>query len=146
MPAWVEQAFDEYAKRLHDNCQLQLIEVPAVKRNKNADIKRIARDEGQKLLAAAPTKSRTIALERTGKTIDTRTLSKKIQDWMNDGVNAALLIGGPEGLSPEVLKAADETWSLSAMTFAHPVVRVMVAEQIYRAWSITQGLPYHRAG
>ncbi len=146
MPSWVEQAFNEYVKRIHENCQLDLIEIPALKRNKNADIKRIARDEGRKILSAVPPNSRIIALERTGKTIDTQTLSKKIKNWMNGGVSATLLLGGPEGLSPEVLKTADETWSLSAMTFAHPVVRVMVAEQVYRAWSIIQGLPYHRAG
>ncbi len=146
MPGWVNEAFAEYAKRVRDNCEFKLIEVPAGKRSKNADVKRIARDEGQKLLAAVPSNSLIIALERNGKSIDTQTLSNKIQEWMSDGVNASLLVGGPEGLSPEVLQAADETWSLSAMTFAHPVVRVMLAEQVYRAWSIVQGLPYHRAG
>jgi len=146
MPGWVDDAFAGYTKRVRDNCEFKLIEVPALKRGKNADVKRIARDEGQKLLAAVPSNSRVIALERTGKPIDTESLSKKMQGWMNDGMNAALLVGGPEGLSPEVLQAADETWSLSVMTFAHPVVRVMLAEQVYRAWSIVQGLPYHRAG
>ncbi|MDH3692987.1 MAG: 23S rRNA (pseudouridine(1915)-N(3))-methyltransferase RlmH [Gammaproteobacteria bacterium] len=146
MPGWVSDAFAEYAKRVRDNCEFKLIEIPAVRRGKNADVKRIARDEGQKLLAAVPANSRIIALERTGKAIETETLSKNIQEWMNDGVNASLLVGGPEGLSPEVLQAADETWSLSAMTLAHPVVRAMVAEQVYRAWSIAQGLPYHRGG
>ena len=85
-----------------------------------------------------------VALDPTGHQYDTETLARHLGRWTDEAQNAALLIGGPDGLSADVLEKANEVWALSALTFAHSVVRVVVAEQIYRAFSIVQGLPYHR--
>lgn len=143
MPQWVVQGFAEYQQRMPPICQIELVEIAAKKRGKNADTARILRDEAQELLAAIPKGSLIIALDRKGKKIDTETLAQFQQNWIDNSQDVALLIGGPEGIDPTVLQKV-EKWSLSAMTFAHPVVRVMLAEQLYRAWSINANLPYHR--
>ncbi len=144
MPDWVNQGFAEYARRMPRHCQLTLHEISAGKRGKNSDLQRINRDEGRRLLDAVPAQARIIALERRGSQRSTVQLAEAMQAWLADGRDTALLVGGPEGLSEECLQRADETWSLSKMTFAHPLVRVMLAEQLYRAWSIIANLPYHR--
>jgi 23S rRNA (pseudouridine1915-N3)-methyltransferase len=144
MPAWVAEAYTEYARRLPHECRLGLREIAAGKRGKGADLARLAREEGERQLAAIPSGCRIIALDRTGRELDTVELASRIEQQMQDGRDLALLIGGPEGLAPGCLAAAHERWSLSRLTFAHPVVRVVVAEQLYRAWSIIRNLPYHR--
>ncbi|OGI43452.1 MAG: 23S rRNA (pseudouridine(1915)-N(3))-methyltransferase RlmH [Candidatus Muproteobacteria bacterium RBG_16_65_31] len=144
MPAWVEAGYGEYAKRMPRECRLVLREIPAGRRAKGADIARLVREEGARQLAAVPAGARVVALERTGRELDTGGLAAALERQLASGTDLALLIGGPEGLSEECRKRADETWSLSKLTLAHPVARVVVAEQIYRAWSIIKGLPYHR--
>ena len=144
MPAWVEAGYAEYAKRLPRHCSLVLREIPAARRGKGADIKRLVDDEGERITAAIPANTYVIALDRCGKKIDTVRLAAEIKAHLPRGEDMALLIGGPEGLSGSCLKRAQETWSLSEPTLAHPVVRVVVAEQLYRAWSIINNLPYHR--
>jgi len=144
MPAWVNEAYQEYAGRMPRHCGLKLIEIQAGKRRRNADIRRINREEGERLLKAVPPAARVIALERTGSQKSTEQLSAAMQGWLSEGRDVAFMIGGPEGLDKTCLQRADECWSLSKMTFAHPVVRVVFAEQVYRAWSIIANLPYHR--
>lgn len=144
MPTWVDQAYAEYAQRMPHQCKLELIELPAKKRGKNADTARILRDEAQAMEQAISPNAVVIALDRCGKTIDTEKLAMQMQQWIDNSQDVALLIGGPEGIDPDYLKKLSQKWSLSAMTFAHPVVRVMLAEQLYRAWSILANLPYHR--
>ena len=144
MPKWVEAGYKEYQQRLPKICQLELIEIPALKRGKNADTARILRDEATALKAAIPQGDIVIALDRKGKAIDTESLARQLQSWIDDSQNVSILIGGPEGIHPDYLREIQTKWSLSAMTFAHPVVRVMLAEQLYRAWSINANLPYHR--
>jgi len=144
MPAWVEAGYQEYAKRLPRECRLLLHEVPAGRRAKGADLRRLIEQEGQRQLAAIPAGARVIALDRGGKQMDTEALAADMQRRMTSGDNLALLIGGPEGLAPACLERADERWALSKLTLAHPVVRVVLAEQLYRAWSIIKNLPYHR--
>jgi len=144
MPQWVQQAYQEYAQRMPTVCQLHLVEIAAKKRGKNADTKRILRDEAQLLKAAVPKGALIISLDRKGKAIDTEMLAREMQGWIDNSQDVALMIGGPEGIDPELLQQSHSKWSLSAMTFAHPVVRVMLAEQLYRAWSINANLPYHR--
>lgn len=144
MPEWVTAGYAEYAKRLPHECRLTLHEIPAGKRTPGADLARLTRDEGARQLAAVPSGSRIVALDRTGRAYDTEGLAQRLQKQLAAGNDLALLIGGPEGLAPEVLKSSEERWSLSALTLAHPLVRVVLAEQLYRAWSILQGLPYHR--
>lgn len=144
MPQWVEQGYREYAQRMPTICQLELIEIAAKKRGKNADTARILRDEAVALQAAIPQGALTIALDRRGKHVDTESLARDMQNWIDESQDVAILIGGPEGIDPNYLNQVQRKWSLSAMTFAHPVVRVMLAEQLYRAWSINANLPYHR--
>jgi len=144
MPSWVVQAYTEYAQRMPAVCQLELHEIAAKKRGKNADTARILRDEAAALQAAIGRGSLAIALDRRGKAIDTETLAKHMQNWVDDNQDVAILIGGPEGIDQNYLESVSLKWSLSTMTFAHPVVRVMLAEQLYRAWSINANLPYHR--
>jgi len=144
MPAWVEQGYQEYAKRLPPECSLALHEIPAGKRGKNADIVRLTRQEGEKMAAVIPKGARVIALEVGGKPWSTEQLSARVDSWMGEGRDVVLLVGGPEGLEPGLSAAADERWSLSPLTLPHPLVRIVLAEQIYRAWSIIKGHPYHR--
>lgn len=144
MPDWVSTAYKQYEQRMPPVCQLQLQEIAAIKRGKNADTARILRDEAAAIEAAVPDGARIFALDRRGRSIDTEYLAKQMQGWIDDSQDVAIVIGGPEGLHPEFMQKAHATWSLSALTFAHPVVRVMLAEQLYRAWSINANLPYHR--
>jgi len=144
MPEWVSRGYQEYAQRMPSICALQLHEITALKRGKNADTARILRDEATAIRAAIPSKAIVVALDRQGKHIDTPHLAKSLQGWIDDSQDVAIVIGGPEGLDAEFMQSAQFKWSLSALTFAHPVVRVMLAEQIYRAWSINANLPYHR--
>lgn len=144
MPVWVDSGFREYAGRLPPQCALRLVEVAARPRTKGADTRKITQMEGERLLAAVPEGAHVIALERTGRAWSTQTLANQLEGWMHEGGDIALLVGGPEGLAQDCIDAAGQRWSLSALTFPHALVRVIIAEQIYRAWSIIRGLPYHR--
>ncbi len=147
MPQWVVQGYQEYVKRIQrirGRAQLNLIEVPAIRRGKNVDINRIVQLEERKILNALPKKARIIALDRGGKSYSTEAFSEKIKCWLDQVEAVAMVVGGPEGLSDEFINNADESWSLSTLTLAHPLVRVVLAEQLYRCLSILDGTPYHR--
>jgi len=144
MPKWVEDGYCEYAKRLPPNLTLQLLEIAMPKRNKNEDLRRVVEQEGERMLAAIPSDSFVITLDEHGKTWRTLDLAKHLQSWQENYTSVSLLVGGPDGLSLACKKRANFTWSLSSLTLPHPLVRVVVAEQIYRAWSILQNHPYHR--
>lgn len=144
MPSWVNDAWQDYAKRLPKDWALKLIEIPASKRGKNAPIERILQEEGERLLKAAEGCEILIALDRIGKDISSRDLAKHCSDWHENHQRVVILVGGPEGLSPACLDACHRRWSLSAMTLPHPIVRAVIAEQIFRAWSILNNHPYHR--
>lgn len=144
MPGWVEEGCAEYTKRLSGDVTLELVEITAGKRSKGADLARLKEQEGDALLAALKPQERVIALDVLGRTLSTEDMAATLRDWQVDGRPAALLIGGPEGLSRAVLERADEKWSLSRLTLPHPLVRIVIAEQIYRAWSLLKGHPYHR--
>ena len=144
MPEWVEAGYQEYAKRMPRECRLVLHEISAGRRSKGANLPRLMEQEGARQLTAIPASARVIALDRAGKQMDTAALAVEIEKNMARGVPLALLVGGPEGLAPACLQRADERWALSKLTLAHPVVRVVLAEQLYRAWSIIKHLPYHR--
>ncbi|MES9830022.1 MAG: 23S rRNA (pseudouridine(1915)-N(3))-methyltransferase RlmH [Candidatus Thiodiazotropha sp.] len=146
MPRWVAEGYEEYARRLPAECTLQLIEIAPGHRGKNADIARAMRDEGERMLKSIPRGCRVLALDVTGSAWSTERLSGKLEQWMSGGRDIALLVGGPEGLAPECLQRADGRWSLSPLTLPHPLVRVVVSEQLYRAWSMIRNHPYHRAG
>lgn len=144
MPAWVESAVAEYRQRLQHSHPLTVHAVAAPKRGRQADVGRLRRQEGEALLAAAPAKSRLVALDERGRCWNTRELADQFQGWLNDGRDVTLLAGGADGLSPECLARCEQRWSLSPLTFPHALVRVIVAEQLYRAVSLLQGHPYHR--
>lgn len=145
MPRWVQQGYEEYAKRLPPECGLRLVEIPAGRRTKNADIARIVQGETERLLGAVPKGALPVALEVDGRPWSTSDLSRRLQDWMLGGQDVALLVGGPEGLGEPARAAAAQLWSLSPLTLPHPLVRILIAEQLYRAWSILRNHPYHRA-
>lgn len=144
MPQWVTTGFEEYQKRLVNDLRLELIEVNAGARNKNADLKRIVAKEGEALLKAVPKGDLLIALDLTGKQWSTKQLADDIVDWQGQGRDVSLLVGGPDGLHESCIQQAEFSRSLSKLTLPHPLVRVLVAEQIYRAWSLSKGHPYHR--
>ena len=144
MPAWVEAGVEEYRKRLPPELSLNIREIPLGKRGKNADIARAMAQEGDAMLAAVGARDRVVALEVKGKAWSTEQLAQQLAGWQMSGDDVALLVGGPDGLAPSCQARAIERWSLSPLTLPHPLVRVLLAEQLYRAWSINNNHPYHR--
>ncbi|WP_251358330.1 23S rRNA (pseudouridine(1915)-N(3))-methyltransferase RlmH [Kangiella sp. TOML190] len=144
MPAWVEAGYHEYAKRFPRDFKLELVEVTAAKRSKNSDLEKIKQQEGKAILDKISSSDWVVALDVLGKSWSTPDLAKQIEHWQQHHPSIVLLVGGPEGLSSECLQRANQKWSLSALTFPHPLVRVVIAESLYRAWSVTVNHPYHR--
>lgn len=145
MPAWVVAGYDEYAKRLPAHLKLELIERPASPWAARGDVARGMREEADALRAAIPKNAHVVALDERGSAWTTVQLSERLADWQRDGRDVALLVGGPDGLDPPLRDAAEQRWSLSPLTLPHPLVRILVAEQLYRAWTLLAGHPYHRA-
>ncbi|MEZ5494089.1 MAG: 23S rRNA (pseudouridine(1915)-N(3))-methyltransferase RlmH [Pseudomonadales bacterium] len=144
MPAWVQAGYDEYAKRLPRDCSLALREIPLATRSKNSDTARAIEKESDAMLAAIPAQERVIALDIPGKPQSTASMADALRQWQMQGGNTSFLIGGPDGLSPACLARAQDSWSLSQLTLPHPLVRIVLAEQLYRAWSLLNNHPYHR--
>ncbi|MDC9720199.1 MAG: 23S rRNA (pseudouridine(1915)-N(3))-methyltransferase RlmH [Gammaproteobacteria bacterium] len=144
MPAWVTHGYDEYARRMPNDMQLQLHELALGFRGKGADLNRAIAKEGEQMLAAIPPQDYVIALDVLGKPWSTEQLSEQCGQWRMGGRNVTLLIGGPDGLAKECVARADQRWSLSPLTLPHPLVRVLLAEQLYRAWSLLNNHPYHK--
>ncbi len=144
MPTWIQQGYDEYAKRMPKACKLVLKEVMPGKRSKNCDLARLINAEGKRMIDAIPARTHVVSLDIQGKPWTTEDLSFCLERWMESGQDIALLIGGADGLSSSVRALVKQSWSLSKMTFPHPIVRILVAEQLYRAWSILNNHPYHK--
>ena len=144
MPSWVQQGYDEYAKRLPRECALVLKEIPASRRAKNADIARIIKEEGERVLASMIPNSYLVTLDLEGKHWSTQEVSESLLRWQRQGQPIALVVGGADGLDDVIKGKARESWCLSKLTFPHPLVRIIIAEQLYRAWSMLQNHPYHR--
>jgi 23S rRNA (pseudouridine1915-N3)-methyltransferase len=123
---------------------LNLIEIPAAKRTKAADIKRLLAQEGERMLEALPKNVLVVALDVSGHRWDTEEVAQQLDAWMHEGRDIALLLGGPDGLAPACRQQAERSWSLSPLTFPHPLVRIIVAEQLYRATTILKHHPYHK--
>lgn len=145
MPKWTEMAFSEYAKRFSREFPLTLTEIPMPKRPRSDSVERYIMEEGTAILNAIPEKSITIALDERGKLWKTEELAKQISNFQANTSQLNFLIGGPDGLSKTCLDKAHVHWSLSPLTLPHPLVRVILAEQLYRAISILNNHPYHRA-
>lgn len=145
MPRWVNEAWSEYSRRMPAGLSLSLREITLAKRGKNADTRRLMATESDALLAAMPARARVIALDVRGKAWSTEQLAANLENWMGDGRDVGFMIGGPDGISPDIVARSDQCWSLGPLTLPHPLVRVVLVEQLYRAWTITQNHPYHRA-
>ncbi|GGY68492.1 23S rRNA (pseudouridine(1915)-N(3))-methyltransferase RlmH [Marinobacter zhanjiangensis] len=145
MPGWVTEGFQEYARRMPRELPLELAEVPMPHRGKNPDVSRLMQQESRALLGAAGERDRVVALEVGGKAWSTEALAEQLEGWQLDGRDVSFLVGGPDGLHASCRERADQHWSLSSLTLPHPLVRILLAEQLYRAWSITRNHPYHRA-
>lgn len=144
-PDWVASGFSEYQKRLSHWLPLSLVEITPGIRGKGRDASRAMAEEGARVMAATPRQSWTICLDGRGKPYTSEQLALRMEVWRQQGRDLALLIGGPEGHAPEVVAAAHEHWSLGPLTLPHMLVRLVVAEQLYRAASLLANHPYHRA-
>jgi 23S rRNA (pseudouridine1915-N3)-methyltransferase len=143
-PDWVDQGADDYAKRLRGRCTLEIETIPLARRTASTPPERAIHDEGERMLARVPNGAHVVALTEAGKPWSTKELAAKLDGWMQRGAPVALLVGGPDGLSPACVARANERWSLSSLTLPHGLVRVVVAEALYRAWSVLENHPYHR--
>lgn len=145
MPDWVEKGVAEYQKRLPSDFSLSITEVPLANRSKNSPIAAAMGKEAKALLEACGKNDYVVALDVEGQGLSTPALAEQFNKVRDNGQNISLLVGGPDGLTKECLESADARWSLSALTFPHPIVRVVLVEQIYRVWSILNNHPYHRS-
>ena len=144
MPDWVNRATESYLKRLPAHWHIKLISIACQKRTRQANLTKIQQLESQALFAVVPVSHQIIALDRKGIHIDSVNLANTLIDWQQFNQNTSLLIGGPEGIAPDYLNKAHARWSLSSLTLPHPLVRIIIIEQLYRAWTIQQQHPYHR--
>ena len=144
MPAWVEAGVDEYLRRLPADFRVTFEELPLGSKTAGSDTRKARAKEEAAILARLTGKEKVIALDVKGKAWSSEGLADQAEKWRMEGRDLALLIGGPEGLSANCLTRAEQRWSLSPLTLPHPLVRVLVAEQLYRAWSLMSGHPYHR--
>lgn len=143
-PGWLAAGFDEFAGRIRHPLSLELHEIALGRRRDGEAPDRAVADEGARLLKAVPRGARLVALDPAGSAWSTATLGTHLQGWLAEGRDVAFAIGGPDGLSRDVLERAEDRWSLGPATLPHMLVRVIVAEQLYRAWSILNNHPYHR--
>lgn len=144
MPVWVTQGFIEYQKRLPKSYGLELVEIAAIKRYREHETEKVLELEADKILKTIKPNDTLVVLDRLGDALSTKQLARYCQQWHDQSLSIALVIGGAEGVAPRLIKQANITLSLSALTFPHPLVRILIAEQIYRAYSINTNHPYHR--
>lgn len=144
MPDWVEQGVQEYARRIKHELGFSVQEIPLPKRSKTTTVEQCVQKEGAAILGRLNPSDYVVALDVAGRSLDTRALAGKLEQFQSQGRDVSLLVGGPDGLHADCLARAEERWSLSALTLPHPLVRILVAEQLYRAHSLRAGHPYHR--
>lgn len=144
MPDWIETGFAEYAKRMPPECRIQLKEIKPVERSGGKPVDTVMALERARIDAVIPKGARIVALDERGKDLTTMQLSQLLMQWRQDGRDVAFVIGGADGLDAGIKTQADMLIRISSLTLPHGMVRVLLAEQLYRAWSITQNHPYHR--
>jgi 23S rRNA (pseudouridine1915-N3)-methyltransferase len=144
MPAWIQDGFLEYVRRMPPEIRVELVELKPEERGTGRSVDRAKTLEGERILAALPAGASLLALDERGKSVSTQGLSVMLAEWMRDGSHPAFVIGGADGLSDAVRNRADKLLSLSALTLPHGLARVLLAEQLYRAWTILARHPYHR--
>jgi 23S rRNA (pseudouridine1915-N3)-methyltransferase len=145
MPTWIETGFTEYAKRMPPECRIQLKEIKPVERSGSKTAATAMALERTRIEAVIPKGARIVALDEHGKDVTTMQLSQLLMQWQQEGGDVTFVIGGADGLEADFKKQADMLIRISSLTLPHGMVRVLLAEQLYRAWSITQNHPYHRA-
>lgn len=144
MPGWIEKGFEEYTKRMPSDCRIILKEIKPVERSGSKTAETVMALERTKIEAALPKGAFIVALDERGKDLSTMQLSQHLTKWQQDGRDIAFVIGGADGLDTNFKANADILIRISSLTLPHGMVRVLLAEQLYRAWSITQNHPYHR--
>jgi 23S rRNA (pseudouridine1915-N3)-methyltransferase len=144
-PSWVDAAFENYLKRLPRQWQFRLDLIATAPRSKKSDTQSAKNSEGKKVLAKLKDAERVVVLDERGEEFSSRELARRLDDWQRDGRDLAFVIGGPDGVSAECLERADLRWSLSRLTLAHGLARIVFIEQLYRAWCLASGHPYHRS-
>ncbi|HEX7386840.1 MAG TPA: 23S rRNA (pseudouridine(1915)-N(3))-methyltransferase RlmH [Castellaniella sp.] len=145
MPDWVQIAWQDFAKRMPRDCAMDLHEVKADSRTQGRTVAQMMQAEANRIEAAIPANACRIILDEHGRDLTTLALAQDLKTWQAGGHDVAIIIGGPDGLDPDLKKTAQQTLRLSSLTLPHAMVRVLLAEQLYRAWSILAGHPYHRA-
>lgn len=143
-PNWVDQGVIQFINRMPKECKVNIKPVAATKRVKNQNIENAQQQEQERLIKFTPEDSLRIALDKRGNLWTTDQLSIKIKDWMQKSPNVSIYIGGPDGFTEDFLNKMDLVWSLSSLTLPHMLVRILLVEQLYRAWTIIKGHPYHR--
>ncbi len=144
MPAWIQEGYAQYARRMPPEIRVELVELRPEERGAGRSAERARAAEGERLLAALPAGATLLALDEKGRSFSTQALSVMLAQWMRDGDAPAFAIGGADGLDEAVKERAAKLLSLSTLTLPHGLVRVVLAEQLYRAWTILAGHPYHR--
>ncbi len=144
-PSWVDEAFGAYSTRLPREWKFRLDVIPTARRQKNDKSGRAMEAEGESILAKLHPGEQVILLDERGRQLDSKGLAGKLSDWQTDGRDLCFVIGGPDGLADTCKQRAEFSWSLSKLTLPHGLARVLFAEQLYRAWSLQTGHPYHRA-
>lgn len=144
MPAWVNAGFDEFARRMPRELPLQLVEVKAEPRTTGKTVEAMMTQEAARLEAALPARCRRVILDERGEDLTTKALAQKLEAWQAGGEDVALLVGGPDGLAPALKASAAERLRLSSLTLPHALVRPLLAEALYRAWTVLRNHPYHR--
>lgn len=145
MPAWVSTGWQEYARRMPADCTLELKEIKPEARTSGKTAAQMMQAEAQRLRSAISPAAAVVALDERGRDLTTMDVFQSLQRWRAEGQDVVFLIGGPDGLDDELKRGANMRWRLSSMTLPHPLVRVILAEQLYRAWAIMSNHPYHRA-
>lgn len=144
MPAWIAQGFEEYAKRMPAELKIVLKEIKPVDRGAGNSAESVMAQERSRIEAVLPKNARVIALDERGRDWTSAQLAQQLERWQQDGRDVAFIIGGADGLDAQFKASADQLLRVSSLTLPHGMVRVLLAEQLYRAWSITQNHPYHR--
>ena len=145
MPAWIDTGFQEYAKRMPPECRLVLKEIKPIERSSGRNAETVMAQEKLRIKAVLPKSGYLVALDEHGIDLTTMQLSQHLTQWQQQGQDVTFVIGGADGLDSEFKKQADMLMRVSSLTLPHGMVRVLLAEQLYRAWSITKNHPYHRA-
>lgn len=145
MPAWVQDAWHDYARRMPPDCALELHEIKSEPRTSGKSVEQMMQAEARRLQAAVPPQALCIALDERGRDLSTAKLAHELEQWRASGRDVAFLVGGPDGLDAQLKQRCASLLRLSSLTLPHPMVRVILAEQLYRAWAIMNNHPYHRA-